>query len=116
MENGYQLPSSVSKDKVAEMGWGRGWEEAGLYAWKVFGAQGYLTTKGTKLGVRGCHWAMACGMSGPQLVALLRGLSEGEDSGGEADWKGVSATLREACCNPSIQKTPAGRSSVKGHL
>lgn len=45
MENGYQLPSSVSEDKVAEMGWGPGWEEAGLYVGKVFGAQGYLLQK-----------------------------------------------------------------------
>lgn len=50
-----------------------------------------------------------CGRSGPRLVALLRRPSKGEDSGGKADWKGVSATS-------SIQKTGAGRSSVKGRL
>lgn len=110
MENGYQLPSSVSEDKVAEMGCSQDWEE------QVHTCGRCSELKATyykRHKARGTRWSLGYtngwGRSGPQLVVLLRGTSKQEDSGGKADWLGCSAT-------PSVQKTRAGRSSVKGHL
>lgn len=73
MEYGYQLSSSVSEDKVAEMGWGgRGGGDADLHAWKVLGAQGHLPQKAGCWGMWLSLDTVTCSRTGPQLVALLR--------------------------------------------